>query len=84
MTADAVTTPGGLLLPLAVLVPFLGMIAGLVLGGRNAQRVAMVTIVAGVAIALGIAQSMLQSGDTLVYVLAGFAPPAGVESQPHV
>ena len=56
MTADAVTTPGGLLLPLAVLVPFLGMIAGLVLGGRNAQRVAMVTIVAGVAIALGIGQ----------------------------
>ena len=44
MTADAVTTPGGLLLPLAVLVPFLGMIAGLVLGGRSAQRVAMVTI----------------------------------------
>ena len=78
MTADAVTTPGGLLLPLAVLVPFLGMIAGLVLGGRNAQRVAMVTIVAGVAIALGIAQSMLQSGDTLVYVLGGFAPPLGI------
>ena len=77
MTADAVTTPGGLLLPLAVLVPFLGMIAGLVLGGRNAQRVAMVTIVAGVAIALGIAQSMLRSGDTLVYVLGGFAPPLG-------
>ena len=78
MPADAVTTPGGLLLPLAVLVPFLGMIAGLVLGGRNAQRVAMVTIVAGVAIALGIAQSMLQSGDTLVYVLGGFAPPLGI------
>lgn len=78
MTAGAVTTPGGLLLPLAVLVPFLGMIAGLVLGGRNAQRVAMVTIVAGVAIALGIAQSMLQSGDTLVYVLGGFAPPLGI------
>ncbi|MBK7331054.1 MAG: NADH-quinone oxidoreductase subunit J [Betaproteobacteria bacterium] len=54
------------------------MIAGLVLGGRNAQRAAMVTIVAGVAIALGIAQSMLQSGDTLVYVLGGFAPPLGI------
>ena len=34
------TTPGGLLLVLAVLVPFLGVLAGFVLGGRNAQRVA--------------------------------------------
>lgn len=78
MPADAVTTPGGLLLPLAVLVPFVGMVAGLVLGGRSAQRAAMATIVAGVAIALGIAQSMLQSGDALVYVLGGWAPPLGI------
>ena len=52
MTADAVTTPGGLLLPLAVLVPFLGMIAGLVLGGVDgglvkAHRRAPVTLAGG-------------------------------------
>ena len=78
MPFDAATTPGGLLLPLAVLVPFLGMIAGLVLGGRNAQRAAMVTIVAGIAIALAVAHAMLQSGDTLVYVLGGWSPPLGI------
>jgi formate hydrogenlyase subunit 3/multisubunit Na+/H+ antiporter MnhD subunit len=78
MAADAMTTPGGLLLPLSVLVPFAGVLAGFALGGRNAQRVAMATIVAGIAIALGIAQSMLQSGGTLVYVLGGWSPPLGI------
>ena len=79
MTADAVTTPGGLLLPLAVLVPFVGVIAGLVLGGRNAQRVAMVTIVAGVAIALAHrAVDAASRATPLVYVLGGWAPPLGI------
>ena len=34
------TTPGGWLLLVAVLAPFVGVLAGLALGGRNAQRVA--------------------------------------------
>jgi formate hydrogenlyase subunit 3/multisubunit Na+/H+ antiporter MnhD subunit len=75
---SATTTSGGLLLPLAVLVPFLGMMAGFVLGGRNAQRVAMLTIVGGLAIAIATASAMLHSGETLTYVLGGWAPPLGI------
>lgn len=75
---QAVTTPGGLLLVLAVLIPFTGVLAGMVLGGRGAQRVALATLAAGLAIAVGIAAALAGSGDTVVYVLGGWAPPLGV------
>ncbi len=78
MPIDAITTAGGLLLPLAVLVPFAGVLLGLVLGGRGAQRVATVTIVAGLGIALAVASAMLQAGGPLVYLLGGWAPPLGI------
>jgi formate hydrogenlyase subunit 3/multisubunit Na+/H+ antiporter MnhD subunit len=72
------TTDGGLLLVAAVMVPFVGVLAGFALGGRNAQRVAMVTIVAGVAIAIAIATRMARFGEALVYLLGGWAPPLGI------
>jgi formate hydrogenlyase subunit 3/multisubunit Na+/H+ antiporter MnhD subunit len=72
------TTPGGFLLVLAVMVPFVGVLAAFALGGRNAQRVAMVTIVAGAGIAIAIAAAMMESGETLVYLLGGWAPPLGI------
>jgi formate hydrogenlyase subunit 3/multisubunit Na+/H+ antiporter MnhD subunit len=72
------TTPDGLLLVLAVMVPFVGVLAGFALGGRNAQRVAMVTIVAGLAVAVAIVVAMVRSGDALVYLLGGWAPPLGI------
>jgi len=76
--ADALTTSGGWLLPLSVLLPFVGVMIGVVLGGRNAQRVAMLTIVAGLATAIAIATTMLRSGETLTYLLGGWAPPLGI------
>ena len=72
------TTPGGWLLLLAVLAPFVGVLVGLALGGRNAQRVAMLIMPVGLAVAAGIAWSLLQSGDTVVYLLGGWAPPLGI------
>ena len=64
---------------LAVLVPFVGVLAGLVLGGRNAQRVALLTIVAGLGIALAIARSRgCAPGARVVYLLGGWAPPLGI------
>ncbi|MGY1530046.1 complex I subunit 5 family protein [Luteimonas sp. A649] len=77
-TAGDLTAPGDLLLVLAVLVPFVGVMVGLVLGGRNARRVALVTLALGLGIALAIANVLLGSGDALVYVLGGWAPPLGV------
>jgi formate hydrogenlyase subunit 3/multisubunit Na+/H+ antiporter MnhD subunit len=73
-----VTTPGGTLLVLAVLLPVIGLLAGLVLGGRHARSVALATIAAGLAVALGIADAVLVSGGTLVYLMGGWAPPLGV------
>ena len=81
MTTLALTgqsTPGGLLLALAVLLPFAGMLAGLAPGGRHAQRVAWATIVLGIGIVLEIAARLLVSGDALRYALGGWAPPLGV------
>jgi formate hydrogenlyase subunit 3/multisubunit Na+/H+ antiporter MnhD subunit len=72
------TTSGGWLLALAVLLPFAGVMVGLVLGGRHAQRVAMLMLPLGLAIAGGIAATWLQSAEAIVYVLGGWAPPLGI------
>ena len=72
------TTPGGLLLVLAVLVPFVGVLAGLAFGGRNPQRIALLTIVAGLGIALALGDAWLRSGSSVVYLLGGWAPPLGI------
>jgi len=72
------TTPGGWLLLAAVLAPFVGVLAGLALGGRGAQRVATLTLPVGLAIAGGVAWTLVQSGDTVVYLLGGWAPPLGI------
>jgi formate hydrogenlyase subunit 3/multisubunit Na+/H+ antiporter MnhD subunit len=72
------TTPDGLLLVLAVMVPFTGVLAAFTVGGRAAERVAGVTILAGLAVVAAIAVAMRQSGEGLVYLLGGWSPPLGV------
>jgi multicomponent Na+:H+ antiporter subunit D len=72
------TTPDGLLLVLAVMVPFVGVLAAFTLGGRAAQRVAGMTILAGLIVVIAIAGAMRESGGGLVYLLGGWAPPLGV------
>ena len=72
------TTAGGLLLVLAVLVPFIGMLAGLALGGRNVQRIALLTFVVGIAVAFAAAQAFVTAGAPVVYLLGGWAPPLGI------
>jgi formate hydrogenlyase subunit 3/multisubunit Na+/H+ antiporter MnhD subunit len=72
------TTPAGWLLPLAVLVPFVGVLVGLALGGRAPQRVAMFTLPVGLATSAAIAWSLHESGETVVYLLGGWSPPLGI------
>jgi len=78
MPHEMTTTPGGLLLVLAVLVPFTGVLLAFALGGRNAQRVATLTVLAGVAIAIAIVAAMVRADGALVYLLGGWAPPLGI------
>ena len=74
---EIASTGGGILLPLVVLVPFIGVLAGFVLGGRNAQRVAMVTLLAGFAISLAMAGIM-----TTARASARSAMPSGGAQPP--
>jgi formate hydrogenlyase subunit 3/multisubunit Na+/H+ antiporter MnhD subunit len=72
------TTPGGLLLVAAVLLPFVGMMLALVAGGRWAVRIAEITVVLGLVLAGAIAQAWHAGGATLVYLLGGWSPPLGI------
>jgi multicomponent Na+:H+ antiporter subunit D len=71
-------TTGGLLLVVAVLLPFVGVLLGLLLGGRNAERVAWATIVLGIVTVLAITCSLLSARVALTYHLGGWAPPLGI------
>ncbi|HEY1364036.1 MAG TPA: proton-conducting transporter membrane subunit [Xanthobacteraceae bacterium] len=72
------STDGGLLLVLAVLVPAVGVLASVVLGGRSARRLALAALPLGIAIAIATAAAFIRSGAPVVYLLGGWAPPLGV------
>jgi multicomponent Na+:H+ antiporter subunit D len=72
------TTPDGFLLILAVLLPFVGALVGFVVGGRTAQRVAVATLVLGLGVVIAVAVALWRSGEALVYLVGGWAPPLGV------
>ena len=72
------TTAGGLLLVLMLVLPLLGVLAALASGGRNARRVVLVALSLGFALAIALGIELVQSGQTLVYVLGGWAPPLGI------
>ena len=72
------STPYGLLLVAAVMLPLVGVLVGFALGGRAVKWVAAVTIAAGIgnSIATAIAFGRTESG--LVYLLGGWSPPLGI------
>jgi formate hydrogenlyase subunit 3/multisubunit Na+/H+ antiporter MnhD subunit len=72
------STEGGLLLAAAVLLPFTGMLFGMLAGGRNTQRIAFVVMLLGLAVAVGIAMTWLDGSGPVVYLLGGWAPPLGI------
>jgi multicomponent Na+:H+ antiporter subunit D len=71
------STPGGLSLALAVLLPFVGMLLGLAAGGRHVRRIAYMTMLVALSIAIDIAWTWLQDGE-LVYLLGDWSPPLGI------
>lgn len=71
-------TAGGYLLVLAIMVPIAGVLFQFVLGGRWAERIALLVMPAGLAIAVAITVRLTESGRPLVYHLAGLAPPLGL------
>jgi formate hydrogenlyase subunit 3/multisubunit Na+/H+ antiporter MnhD subunit len=73
-----VATTGGFLLVLSIVVPLAGALLAFAVGGRNLERVALVTLPVGLAIAVAIAFSMPSTATPLVYLLGAWAPPLGV------
>ena len=70
-------TDGAGLLAAAVLLPFVAMLIGLALGGRWMQRVAFMLMPLQLGVSAAIAWFWLR-GDTLVYLLGGWAPVRGL------
>jgi formate hydrogenlyase subunit 3/multisubunit Na+/H+ antiporter MnhD subunit len=60
------------------MLPFTGLLAALVAGGRTAGRIALALLPAGLAIATAIVLKLLQTGEALTYLLGGWSPPLGV------
>ena len=70
--------PGGFLLVLAIVLPAVGVVLSLALGGRQAERVALVALATGFAIALAIVAGVWRSRTPLLYLVGGWAPPLGI------
>jgi multicomponent Na+:H+ antiporter subunit D len=72
------TTAGGFLLVLAIVLPVAGMLLSLVLGGRHAQRVALILMPAELAVVLAIAFGVWRTHNLLQYFVGNWNPPLGV------
>ncbi|MFZ1538215.1 MAG: proton-conducting transporter membrane subunit, partial [Chromatiaceae bacterium] len=69
---------GGALLVPPLMLPVLGLLLSLALGGRYLGRVALVVMLIGLGGALAIATAVFKSGAALHYDLGAWAPPLGV------
>jgi multicomponent Na+:H+ antiporter subunit D len=63
---------------LAVVVPATGVVLATVLGGRQAERIALVAMPVGLCIAVAIAAVIWQTRAPLAYHVGGWAPPLGI------
>jgi formate hydrogenlyase subunit 3/multisubunit Na+/H+ antiporter MnhD subunit len=69
---------GGLLLVPVLILPVLGLLFSLAVGGRHLGRLALGLVLAGVAAALAIAAVVLTGDEPLTYALGAWPPPLGV------
>src|SRR6516225_8965442 len=72
-----VTTSGASLV-LSIVLPVAGIVLSLVLGGRRAERIALVLRPVGLAIASAIFVQVARGGHSLAYIVGGWAPPLGI------
>jgi formate hydrogenlyase subunit 3/multisubunit Na+/H+ antiporter MnhD subunit len=71
-------TAGGFLLVLAIVLPVVGVLLSLLLGGRHAERVALILMPAGFVVAVAIAAGVWRSHNVLQYLVGNWDPPLGV------
>ena len=75
---DAITTTGGFLLVLSIVVPVAGVLLAFVLGDRYVRLVACAIIPVGLAIAIAILVVLPERKEPIVYLLGSWPPPLGV------
>jgi multicomponent Na+:H+ antiporter subunit D len=71
-------TAGGFLLVLAIVLPVAGVLLSVALGGRQAERIALIIMPAGLAVAVAIAAGVWRSHSVLRYFVGGWDPPLGI------
>src|SRR5215472_13095462 len=71
-------TAGGFLLVLAIVLPVAGAMLSLALGGRHAERVALIVMPTGVVVATAIAAAIWRTHSVLQYFVGNWDPPLGV------
>jgi len=71
-------TPGGFLLVLAIILPVIGALLALALRGPYAERIALVVMPAGIAVAVIITGEVWRTRTVLQYFVGGWAPPLGI------
>jgi multicomponent Na+:H+ antiporter subunit D len=71
-------TTGSASLVLSIVLPVAGVVLSLVLGGRQAERIALVLLPIGLAIASVIFVQVTWGGHSLAYIVGDWAPPLGI------
>jgi formate hydrogenlyase subunit 3/multisubunit Na+/H+ antiporter MnhD subunit len=72
------TTTFGFLLVLAIVLPAAGILLLLVSGGRYTGGIVAILLPAGLSIAAAVLAEVWRSGEALVYIVGGWAPPLGI------
>ena len=78
MPMQDATTAGGAWLVLALVVPVAGLLLALLLGGRGAQRIALLALPPGAVAVAAVVMHLVESGEAVVYQLGGWPPPLGI------
>ena len=71
-------TAGGFLLVLTIVLPVVGVLVTLVLGDRQAERVGLILMPAGLAVAVAIGATVWHTHSALQYYVGNWDPPLGI------
>ncbi|MBV8334278.1 MAG: hypothetical protein JO358_02280 [Alphaproteobacteria bacterium] len=72
------STAGGFLIILAIMLPVGGVVLSLALGGRYAERIAVSLMAAGLVVAAMIGVVVWRTHNVLQYFVGNWNPPLGV------
>jgi formate hydrogenlyase subunit 3/multisubunit Na+/H+ antiporter MnhD subunit len=72
------TTAGGFLLVLAIMLPVAGILLSLLLGGRYAERITLLILLAGLGVVTAVCVVVREGGRSMVYMVGGWEPPLGI------